>query len=62
MIGKRFSLDVLRFLIDDKTYDCEAIVMADLVRPESADYLFAHALIQEGVYSSLLRHSRARPA
>ena len=29
------------------------------MRPEAGDYLFAHALIQEGVYSSLL-HSRKR--
>ena len=41
------------------SYACDALVAADLVRPDSGDYLFAHALIQEGVYTSLL-HSRKR--
>jgi len=59
VIGKRFSLDALHFLIDDGAYACDALTAADLVRPDSGDYLFAHALIQEGVYGSLL-HSRKR--
>jgi class 3 adenylate cyclase/predicted ATPase len=59
VIGKRFSLEALRFLIDDPSYTAAALVTADLVRPDSSDYLFAHALIQEGVYTSLL-HSRKR--
>ena len=59
VIGKRFTLDGLRFLIEDESYRCDTLVTTDLVRPESGDYLFAHALIQEGVYSSLL-HSRKR--
>ena len=59
VIGKRFSLEALRFLIEDASYRCDALVATDLVRPDSEDYLFAHALIQEGVYSSLL-NSRKR--
>jgi class 3 adenylate cyclase/tetratricopeptide (TPR) repeat protein len=65
VIGKRFSLDGLRFLIEDENYRCDGLITTDLVRPEAGDYLFAHALIQEGVYSSLLNtrkrelHSRA---
>ena len=59
VIGKRFSLDALRFVLDDAGYDCETLLATDLVRPESADFLFAHALIQEGVYASLL-HARKR--
>jgi class 3 adenylate cyclase len=54
VIGKRFTLDLLRVLNGDPTYRCDALVAADLVRPEAGDFLFAHALIQEGVYSSLL--------
>ncbi len=59
VVGKRFSLAALRFLIDDPEYGCDELVACDLVRPAASDYLFAHALIQEGVYSSLL-HSRKR--
>lgn len=59
VIGKRFALEALRFVAGDATCECEALVAADLVRPDSGDYLFAHALIQEGVYTSLL-HSRKR--
>ena len=58
-IGKRFGIAALRALIDDPHYACDALVAADLVRPAGSDYLFAHALIQEGVYSSLL-HSKKR--
>ena len=54
VIGKRFAIDALRGLAEDPEYDCNALIAVDLVRPEGADYVFAHALIQEGVYSSLL--------
>jgi class 3 adenylate cyclase/tetratricopeptide (TPR) repeat protein len=59
IIGKRFALETLRRLIDDDSYRCDRLLASDLVRPEGTDFLFAHALIQEGVYSSLL-HSRRR--
>jgi tetratricopeptide (TPR) repeat protein len=59
VIGKRFSLVVLRALTADERYQCDALIAADLVRPQADHFLFAHALIQEGVYSSLL-HSRKR--
>jgi class 3 adenylate cyclase/tetratricopeptide (TPR) repeat protein len=59
VIGKRFPLDALRFLLDDAGYRCDTLLATDLVRPEAGDYLFAHALIQEGVYASLL-HARRR--
>jgi class 3 adenylate cyclase/tetratricopeptide (TPR) repeat protein len=59
VIGKRFSLEALGFLLDDPGYRCDTLLAADLVRPESGDFLFAHALIQEGVYASLL-HARKR--
>jgi tetratricopeptide (TPR) repeat protein len=59
VIGKRFSLDALRFVLDDASYACDRLLATDLVRPESGDHLFAHALIQEGVYASLL-HARKR--
>jgi class 3 adenylate cyclase/tetratricopeptide (TPR) repeat protein len=58
VIGQRFSLALLRHLIDDPDYTCAGLIGNALVLPEGDDFLFAHALIQEGAYSSLLRSSR----
>ncbi len=54
VIGQRFSLDVLRHLIEDPGYDCGGLVAHHVLRPEGGAYLFAHALIRDGVYASLL--------
>ena len=54
VIGKRFALDALRALTGDGEFRCDELIASDLVRPDGSDYVFAHALIQEGVYSSLL--------
>jgi len=59
VIGKRFTLDALNFMLDDTGYRCDTLLATDLVRPEGGDFRFAHALIQEGVYASLL-HARRR--
>jgi class 3 adenylate cyclase/tetratricopeptide (TPR) repeat protein len=59
VIGKRFALEGLRVLLDDAGYRCDTLLATDLVRPEGGDYAFAHALIQEGAYASLL-HARRR--
>ncbi len=59
-VGQRFALDTLRALVDDPNYSCAALIEHYLVRPEGDDYLFAHALIQEGVYASLLKETRSR--
>jgi class 3 adenylate cyclase/tetratricopeptide (TPR) repeat protein len=58
VIGQRFDVDVLRELLEKEAYDCRELVGHHLVRPEGAGYLFAHALIQEGVYGSLLKRQR----
>jgi class 3 adenylate cyclase/tetratricopeptide (TPR) repeat protein len=58
VIGQRFDLGLLRRLINDASYTCDALVGSALVIPEGDDFLFAHALIQEGAYSSLLRSRR----
>ena len=58
VLGQRFDLDGLRYLIGDDEYECGLLVERHLVRPEGPQYLFAHALIQEGAYSSLLNRQR----
>jgi len=55
VIGQRFALDALRHITDQQDYDCRTLVGNQLVRTEGEDFLFAHALIQEGVYSSLVK-------
>jgi len=58
VLGQRFELECLRFLIDAPSYECRVLVERHLLRPEGSLYLFAHALIQEGAYSSLLNQQR----
>ncbi|MEW9585460.1 adenylate/guanylate cyclase domain-containing protein [Paraburkholderia sp. DGU8] len=58
VIGQRFDLALLRRLIDDPGYACAGLLANALVLPEGEDFLFAHALIQEGAYSTLLRARR----
>jgi tetratricopeptide (TPR) repeat protein len=59
VLGQRFSVEALRHLTGSTDYDCTEPIRHQLVRPEGGALLFSHALIQEGVYRSLLR-SRAR--
>lgn len=59
VLGQRFSLDALRHLMEDTAYDCRALIEHFLIRPEGSGFLFAHALVRDGVYSSLLTGRRA---
>lgn len=58
VIGQRFAADLLGHLVGSDDYDCSALLEHNLIRHEGDGYLFAHALIQEGVYSSLLKSQR----
>ena len=58
VLGQRFPLEVLRHLIDDAGYRCDALVAHHVVRPTGGDYMFAHALIWESVYASVLKSRR----
>ncbi len=59
VLGQRYSLDVLRHLLDDATCSCHTLAENFLVRAEGTDFHFCHALIRDGAYASLL-HSRRR--
>lgn len=59
VLGQHFSLDDLRHLVEQADYHCRALVEHFLVRPEGSGFLFAHALVRDGVYSSLLKTRRA---
>ena len=56
VIGQRFHADALNHLIGVR--DCGELVKHNLIRVEGDGYLFAHALIQESVYGSLLKRQR----
>ena len=58
VFGQRFSLAALRHLIERSDYDCRPLVEHLLVRPEGDGFLFAHALIRDAVYDTLLKASR----
>lgn len=58
VLGQRFELEGLRYLIDTPDYGCLSLVEHHLLRPEGVFYLFTHALIQEGANSSLLKRQR----
>ena len=58
VIGQRFDLALLRELTGMPDYACTALVDNALVLPDDEHYLFAHALIQEAAYSTLLRAPR----
>ena len=58
VIGQRFELALLRHLADDPTFSCDMLLAGGLVLPEGDDFLFAHALIRDGAYASLLKAHR----
>jgi tetratricopeptide (TPR) repeat protein len=60
VLGQMFSLESLRAVCADATATVDGLVSAQMMKPLGADYLFAHALIQEAVYSSLLTNTRRR--
>ena len=59
VLGQRYSLDALRHLVGNDTYDCRLLSEHFLVRPDGSEFLFCHALIRDGAYASLL-HKRRR--
>jgi class 3 adenylate cyclase/tetratricopeptide (TPR) repeat protein len=59
VLGQLFSLAHLRVLLQEPQYSCDTLVRNVLVRPARNGLVFAHALVREGVYSSLT-HARRR--
>jgi class 3 adenylate cyclase/tetratricopeptide (TPR) repeat protein len=58
VIGQRFTAEILIALLERPGWNCADLVRHRLVRPQGDHFLFAHALIQEGVYDTLLRNRR----
>jgi class 3 adenylate cyclase/tetratricopeptide (TPR) repeat protein len=60
VLGQRFSLEPLRRLLGEPDYDCKALLTENLVRPMGEEFLFAHALIWESTYLSLVSDDKRR--
>ncbi len=58
VLGQRFSLDALHHVLGVVRYDCSELIRHRILRPEGPDYLFGHALLRDGIYSSLLQARR----
>ena len=58
VLGQRFARDALGHLLGQPDYDPTRLVRQFLVRPQGEELLFAHALIRDAVYESLLRPRR----
>jgi class 3 adenylate cyclase/tetratricopeptide (TPR) repeat protein len=57
-LGQRFSLDALSFVLGKEGVDPSALLRVALLRPAGADFHFAHALIRDGAYESMLKPRR----
>src|SRR5574337_1285966 len=58
VLGQRFSLDVLRWLLDDAGQDARVLLEHHLIRRDGDSCLFWHALIRDGAYAALLKSRR----
>jgi class 3 adenylate cyclase/tetratricopeptide (TPR) repeat protein len=58
VMGQRFTLAALQSVTCDPDYSCARLIQHGLVRPEGEGYLFAHALVRDAVYGSLLAERR----
>ncbi|MBL6954006.1 MAG: AAA family ATPase [Alphaproteobacteria bacterium] len=58
VLGQRFSGAALAVLLRYDDYRPDILLAQALIRPAGNDYYFAHALIRDGVYGSLLSDQR----
>jgi len=60
VLGQRFSPEVLNFLLGEGHQDVSTLIRSALIREAGADLMFAHALIRDGSYATLVKSERAR--
>lgn len=58
VLGQQFKAADLAVLLDLPTFDATQMLRRQLLRPVADGYLFAHALIHDGIYSALTRERR----
>jgi tetratricopeptide (TPR) repeat protein len=58
VLGQRFDQEALSHLLGKRDYDPHPLVAHFLLRPQGEAFLFAHALIRDAVYETLLKSRR----
>ncbi len=58
VLGQRFDLDALDHLLGQPGAVVEPLVAQSLLRPQGDGFLFAHALVRDAVYDSVLKSRR----
>jgi class 3 adenylate cyclase/tetratricopeptide (TPR) repeat protein len=58
VLGQTFTLETLRHLLDDPSFDCSLLRQRQLVRQRDDGFMFNHALIRDAAYGTLLRNRR----
>ena len=58
ILGQRFSLEPLKYILDNPNYDCSELLARGLIKPDGSQFLFHHALILDGIYSIQLPSQR----
>ncbi len=58
VLGQRFTQGALQKLIGQEAYSPDLLIERFFIRRQGEGFLFAHALIQEGIYASLLGAQR----
>ena len=58
VLGQRFALDALRWMLDAAEQTFEELIRYALLIPDENGLYFAHALVRDGVYASLLTPRR----
>ncbi|CUK02612.1 Adenylate cyclase 1 [Ruegeria denitrificans] len=60
VLGQRFSPEVLNFVLGEGHLDTSTLIRSALIREAGTDLMFAHALIRDGSYATLVKSERAR--
>jgi DNA-binding SARP family transcriptional activator/predicted ATPase/class 3 adenylate cyclase len=58
ILGQRFSLEPLKYILDSPSYDCSRLLARGLIKPDGSQFLFHHALIMDGIYTIQLPSQR----
>ncbi|MBI2254529.1 MAG: AAA family ATPase [Proteobacteria bacterium] len=58
VLGQQFNAADLTAMLDQPDFDAGPMLRRQLLRPVPDGYLFAHALIRDGIYSALTRERR----
>ena len=54
VLGQRVDPDLVCHLMDGQRFDPDRLVQRSLLRPQGQGFLFAHALVRDAIYASLL--------